>query len=134
MHILQEGYGTWDGSIVNARNPARRDVHILHNAKKDGEVVTPSYMVMQIEADNPGVWRKSHLPPVVPKQQQPTNSSFLAFHCHVAWHMSGGLYVNTISYPDEIQKIKLPSTVAQTCRDWAAWTGGNVVEQIDSGL
>ena len=62
MHILQEGYGTWDGSIVNARNPARRDVHILHNAKKDGEVVTPSYMVMQIEADNPGVWRKSHLP------------------------------------------------------------------------
>jgi hypothetical protein len=48
--------------------------------------------------------------------------------------MSGGLYVNTISYPDEIQKIKLPSTVAQTCRDWSAWTGQNVVEQIDSGL
>jgi FtsP/CotA-like multicopper oxidase with cupredoxin domain len=55
MHILQEGYGKWDGSIVNARNPARRDVHILHNAKQDG---TPSYMVMQIEADNPGVWRE----------------------------------------------------------------------------
>ena len=60
MHILQEGYGTWDGSIVNARNPARRDVHILHNAHQDG---TPSYMVMQIEADNPGVWRKSHQSP-----------------------------------------------------------------------
>ena len=56
MHILAEGYGTWDGSVVNARNPARRDVHILHNAKQDG---TPSYMVVQIEADNPGVWRKS---------------------------------------------------------------------------
>lgn len=55
MHILQEGYGKWDGSVANARNPARRDVHILHNAKPDG---TPSYMVMQIEADNPGVWRK----------------------------------------------------------------------------
>jgi hypothetical protein len=37
-------------------------------------------MVMQIEADNPGVW---------------------PFHCHVAWHMSGGLYVNAISYPKE---------------------------------
>jgi hypothetical protein len=59
MHILAEGYGTWDGSVVNARNPARRDVHILHNAQADG---TPSYMVMQIEADNPGVWRKSHRP------------------------------------------------------------------------
>jgi len=48
--------------------------------------------------------------------------------------MSGGLYVNSISYPKEIQKIRLPSTVAQTCRAWAAWTGENVVEQIDSGL
>jgi hypothetical protein len=48
--------------------------------------------------------------------------------------MSGGLYVNTISYPDEIRKIKLPSTVAQTCREWAAWTGEIVVAQIDSGL
>ena len=110
MHILQEGYGKWDGSIVNPQNPQRRDVHILHNSKPDG---TPSYMVMQIEADNPGVW---------------------PFHCHVAWHMSGGLYVNAISYPDEIRKIRLPSTVAQTCRDWATWSGVNVVEQIDSGL
>jgi hypothetical protein len=130
MHILQEGYGTWDGSIVNARNPARRDVHILHNAKQDG---TPSYMVMQIEADNPGVWRKfCHQHPMTSHRSELTVC--LAFHCHVAWHMSGGLYVNTISYPDEIQKIKLPSTVAQTCREWAAWTGENVVEQIDSGL
>jgi len=55
MHILAEGYGTWDGNVVNPRNPARRDVHILHNAKQDG---TPSYMVMQVEADNPGVWRE----------------------------------------------------------------------------
>lgn len=48
--------------------------------------------------------------------------------------MSGGLYVNGISHPKEIKKIKLPSTVAQTCRDWVAWTGDNMVEQIDSGL
>ena len=45
MHILQEGYGTWDGSIVNARNPARRDVHDLGRAARGeagdvlGEVV-----------------------------------------------------------------------------------------------
>lgn len=56
MHILAEGYGEWDGNVVNPQNPQRRDVHILHNAQPDG---TPSYMVIQIEADNPGVWRKS---------------------------------------------------------------------------
>lgn len=110
MHILAEGYGEWDGSIVNPQNPQRRDVHILHNAQSP---TVPSYMVMQIEADNPGVW---------------------PFHCHVAWHMSGGLYVNAISYPKEIRKIRLPSTVAQTCRDWSAWSGENISEQIDSGL
>lgn len=25
-------------------------------------------------------------------------------------------------------------TVVQTCRDWSAYSGSNVVEQIDSGL
>lgn len=55
MFILQEGYGTWDGTIVNPQNPQRRDVHLLYNAKPDD---TPSYMVIQFEADNPGVWRK----------------------------------------------------------------------------
>lgn len=130
MHVLAEGYGTWDGNVVNPQNPQRRDVHILHSAKPDG---TPAYMVLQIEADNPGVWRMFHRRILMVQTRNDANAC-IAFHCHVAWHMSGGLYVNALSYPEEIRKIKLPSTVAQTCRDWAAWTGENVVEQIDSGL
>jgi hypothetical protein len=70
--------------------------------------------VFQIEADNPGTW---------------------PFHCHIAWHISTGLYINILERPADIQKdMAIPSIMAQTCRDWWAWTGNNVVDQIDSGL
>lgn len=108
--VLDEGFGTWNGSIVNANNPIRRDVHILQKAQ-DFDV--PSYSVLQYNLDNPGVW---------------------PFHCHVAWHVSAGLYVNLLERPDDIEKIDIPSSVAQTCRDWSVWSGNNVVAQIDSGL
>lgn len=64
MFVLAEGPGTWDGTVINPRNPQRRDVQLL---QKEG------YIVVQIDADNPGVW---------------------PFHCHIAWHVSGGLYIN----------------------------------------
>lgn len=67
MFVLAEGPGQWDGStVVNAQNPQRRDVQLLQ---------PHGYMVVQIDAANPGVW---------------------PFHCHIAWHVSGGLYVNIL--------------------------------------
>lgn len=36
--------------------------------------------------------------------------------------------------PADIPKYNIPPTWAQTCRDWAAFTGEEVVDQIDSGL
>ena len=66
MFVLNEGVGTWDGTVVNPQNPQRRDVQVL---QKQG------YIVVQIDADNPGVW---------------------PFHCHIAWHVSAGLYVNVM--------------------------------------
>ncbi|KAF2160698.1 multicopper oxidase [Zasmidium cellare ATCC 36951] len=111
MYILAEGTGTWDGSVVNAGNPQRRDVHILPNAPSATE---PTYIVVQIDADNPGVW---------------------PLHCHIAWHVSGGLYVNILERPRDIRRdMQIPSIMAQTCRDWSTYTGQDVVEQIDSGL
>jgi FtsP/CotA-like multicopper oxidase with cupredoxin domain len=47
MRILQEGTGTWDGTIVNPHNPQRRDVQLLS---------ANGYTVWQINADNLGVW------------------------------------------------------------------------------
>lgn len=73
MYMLDEGMGEWDGTVVNAQNPMRRDVQLLRPA--DSATGTNAYMVFQIDADNPGVW---------------------PFHCHIAWHLSGGLYINIL--------------------------------------
>ncbi|KAG9243496.1 Cupredoxin [Calycina marina] len=104
MQVLSEGVGTWDGTVVRSTNPQRRDVQILRGN---------GYMVLQIDADNPGAW---------------------PLHCHIAWHVSAGLYVTVLERPDDIEQLSIPSSMAQTCRDWGTYTGDNVVDQIDSGL
>ena len=111
MYILAVGSGTWNGAVTNAKNPQRRDVQLLPNAVSSTE---PSYIVVQIDADNPGVW---------------------PLHCHIAWHVSAGLYINLLENPKAIKNDRqIPSIMAQTCRDWSAWTGDHIPDEIDSGL
>lgn len=111
FQILAQGFGKWDGSSVNGNNPQRRDVHILPNA---GSTSDPSYMVLQYTTDNPGAW---------------------PLHCHIAWHVSGGLYITLLERPADIQnEMQIPSYMAQTCTSWDAWSNGHVVDEIDSGL
>ncbi|RAO66035.1 uncharacterized protein BHQ10_002047 [Talaromyces amestolkiae] len=98
------GNGTWDGIITRPDNPQRRDTQLVPGN---------GYMVISFTADNPGAW---------------------PFHCHVAWHVAAGLYVTVLERPDDIANYKIPSTVAQTCRNWWAYTNATVVDQIDSGL
>jgi FtsP/CotA-like multicopper oxidase with cupredoxin domain len=98
------GLGTWDGTVVRQSNPQRRDVMML---PADG------YLVMQIFADNPGAW---------------------PLHCHIAWHVSAGLYVTVLEMPDDIAELNIPSIMSQTCTDWADYTNTTMVDQIDSGL
>ncbi|KAF4122854.1 Multicopper oxidase with three cupredoxin domains, partial [Geosmithia morbida] len=105
MYILSEGDGEWDGTIVHPENPQRRDVIQL---RPNG------HLVMQFDAaQNPGMW---------------------AFHCHIAWHVGAGLYAQFLTAPDKLAKMKPPSVVAETCRQWAEWTHTNIPPQIDSGL
>ncbi|KAF2768645.1 hypothetical protein EJ03DRAFT_389791 [Teratosphaeria nubilosa] len=105
MQVLSAGPGSWDGTIIRPENPQRRDTQIL---PPDGHIA------LQIELNNPGVW---------------------LFHCHVAWHISQGLGITILERPIEIeQEMELPYIMAQTCRDWSAYTGHDVVDQIDSGL
>lgn len=111
MYVIAEGNGTWDGTITNPQNPQRRDVQLLPVAVSED---VPAYIVVQIDGDNPGVW---------------------PFHCHIAWHVSAGLYINILEQPDAIERdMQIPSIMAQTCRDWAAWTGTHIPDEIDSGL
>ncbi|CZT00095.1 related to laccase precursor [Rhynchosporium agropyri] len=106
FQIVAAGPGEWDGhTIVNPDNPIRRDTVLIPAA---------SYAVIQFEADNPGTW---------------------PFHCHIAGHVAGGLYVNIFERTDEIAKIHIPAIIEQTCRDYEAWqAAGNVVNQVDSGV
>ena len=72
--VVAQGTGRWNGTITRAHNPQRRDTQLIdagNPAKLEpgGE----SYIVLDFIADNPGVW---------------------PFHCHVAWHVSDGLYIN----------------------------------------
>ncbi|KAI9676974.1 MAG: hypothetical protein M1817_006813 [Caeruleum heppii] len=104
MFILSVGPGAWNGSIVNPRNPQRRDVQTLPAF---------SHLVVQIDADNPGVW---------------------PFHCHIAWHVSQGLYINIMERPADIKQMQIPMIMSQTCRDWSKFSGENTINMIDSGL
>lgn len=69
--ILAEGNGEWDGTITHPSNPLRRDTLQVEAANAAG----PGYIVIEFEADNPGVW---------------------PLHCHVAGHASTGLYLNVL--------------------------------------
>ncbi|KAK3336096.1 multicopper oxidase-domain-containing protein [Cercophora scortea] len=103
FYVLHEGPGAWDGSSV---------VRPSNPQRRDVQLVRPNgHLVLQFDA-NPGVW---------------------GFHCHVAWHASGGFFSSFVVKPKEVQQMHIPLTVQQTCRDWSAWTSRNVVEQIDSG-
>ncbi|SLM35034.1 multicopper like protein [Lasallia pustulata] len=105
MFILAEGTGTWDGStIINGNNPQRRDVQIVQGN---------GYAVFQWNSDNPGVW---------------------PFHCHIAWHISGGMQVSIMERPDDIRRLPVTSTSYQLCSDWDAYTKSAIVDQIDSGV
>ncbi|KAI6370778.1 hypothetical protein MCOR31_004434 [Pyricularia oryzae] len=105
VQVLAEGSGAWDGStITNSDNPIRRDTQLV---RPNGHVV------LQFDADNAGVW---------------------PFHCHIAWHASAGYFSSVLTQPDLVKGMSMPMTIAQTCRDWAAYTQTNIPDQIDSGV
>jgi len=105
FYVLHEGNGTWDGTtVVNPDNPMRRDVQMVRAF---------GHLVLQFDADSPGLW---------------------PFHCHVAWHASGGFFAQILVQPDKIKNFNIPHSSAQLCRDWAAYTDTNMPNQIDSGL
>ena len=124
--VVAEGTGEWNGT-VNSINPQRRDTQLLQPMNG----TEPGYLVLEFNTDNPGVW---------------------PFHCHIAWHVSSGLYMNVLERPADITEAEIPSVstvrtklllsdnltvmqiMQQTCTDWASFSANNVVDEIDSGL
>ncbi|KFY14466.1 hypothetical protein V492_02594 [Pseudogymnoascus sp. VKM F-4246] len=103
--VVAEGEGRWDGkTIVNPKNPLRRDTVMLRRA---------GYVVIEFETDNPGIW---------------------PFHCHIAFHVSEGLYINVMEQPEKIKQMEIPRVMKKTCDAWNEYSSNNIVDQIDSGL
>ena len=108
FNVLAEGFGTWDGVISHQNNTQRRDTQLIQG----GSPTNPAYIVLQYNTDNPGTW---------------------PFHCHIAWHASSGLYINTIEQTTQLQQRVLPPVVNSICQAWDAYSASNVVDEIDSG-
>ncbi|KAJ2001172.1 ferroxidase fet3 [Coemansia thaxteri] len=76
--------------------PARRDT-----------VTIPSmeYVVLRFRADNPGTW---------------------LFHCHIEWHIEGGLNMVIVEAPDVMQqRIRVPQLILDQCKAAGIPTLGN---------
>lgn len=98
---------TFDPSTLPTDNPARRDVAML-----DGG----GHLILAFQIDNPGVW---------------------LLHCHIAWHVSGGLGFQFVERESEIPGL-VPNGVERSyedqCRKWTAYYKTSPQKQDDSGV
>ncbi|KAK7984760.1 laccase precursor [Apiospora saccharicola] len=98
---------TNDVGKLNFNNPVRRDTIMLPAL---------GYVVLAFAADNPGNW---------------------LFHCHIAWHASGGLAVQFVERVSEQERLIGPEDRRQyydTCRTWRAYYPTDPYKKEDSGI
>ena len=111
FQILSFGSGAWNGSIVNAGNPIRRDTNMLG---ANAGPANQTYVVFQWAQDNPGVW---------------------PFHCHIAWHLSGGLGAQFLERAEDVAKLVVPQEYFDSCPTFNTWeqNNNNTLDEYDSG-
>ncbi|KAK4101287.1 multicopper oxidase [Parathielavia hyrcaniae] len=96
-----------DLARLRGTNPVRRDVAMLP---------AKGWLLLAFRTDNPGAW---------------------LFHCHIAWHVSGGLSVNFLERPTDLRRrisAADRSDFERVCREWRAYWPTNPYEKADSGL
>jgi len=74
------------------------------------------WLLLAFKSDNPGAW---------------------LFHCHIAWHVSGGLSVDFLERPNELrQRITTAdrNDFNRVCGEWRTYWPTNPHPKIDSGL
>ncbi|KAI1637751.1 probing oxygen channels in Melanocarpus Albomyces laccase [Biscogniauxia mediterranea] len=96
-----------DAGALRADNPVRRDVTMLPPG---------GWVVLAFRTDNPGAW---------------------LFHCHIAWHVSGGFGVDFLErVDDQLAQISREDAAAfnGNCEAWRSYYARSPWKQIDSGL
>lgn len=110
--VLGQGNGNFDTAsaltTLNFKNPPRRDVVNL---------VARGWTVVAFKTDNPGAW---------------------LMHCHIAWHVSGGLSLQYLERPAEIPGLYgsqvSDASFKNQCANWKKYAATMVYPQSDSGL
>ena len=112
--LAQKENAQWNGDISTLKmdNPIRRDTASLP---------AKGYLVLAFESDNPGAW---------------------LMHCHIPFHIAGGLGVQFLERVDEIKgSIGSLSGMQEGCASWkkfdADYVGnqnGSILIEGDSGL
>ncbi|KAI1859035.1 hypothetical protein JX265_010512 [Neoarthrinium moseri] len=105
--ILGHGSGTFNTGLSSSLqwdNPGRRDVTMLPGN---------GWLVVAFRADNPGNW---------------------LFHCHIAWHVSGGLSADFMERRDEQLAFINDADLAAFNENCEAWRASGAPPKIDSGL
>ncbi|KAI1495707.1 probing oxygen channels in Melanocarpus Albomyces laccase [Biscogniauxia marginata] len=96
-----------DKGRLRGNNPVRRDVTMLP---------ANGWLVLAFKTDNPGAW---------------------LFHCHIAWHVSGGFGANFLErVRDQLAQISPREAAAfnANCDAWREYYKNSPYKQIDSGL
>lgn len=96
-----------DKALLKPENPTRRDTTMLPAG---------GWLVVAFVTDNPGVW---------------------LFHCHIAWHVSGGLSVDFMErVADQEAQIsdEQADEFAQNCEAWNDFWADSTLKKPDSGL
>jgi iron transport multicopper oxidase len=82
--------------------------------RRDTVVVMPkSYAVLRFEANNPGVY---------------------LFHCHMEWHLEGGLAATIIEGPEMLRGAKIPQDHIDACKKVGMGYEGNANGAVDNPL
>ncbi|EXJ80094.1 hypothetical protein A1O3_08380 [Capronia epimyces CBS 606.96] len=82
VSVLGTGLGTFSSADIASLkfdNPTRRDTVMLQGSPGPGQPV--GWTVIGFETDNPGTW---------------------LMHCHITWHLDGGLALQFIERPQDI--------------------------------
>ncbi|KAK4148794.1 laccase [Chaetomidium leptoderma] len=98
---------TTDLPRLRGSNPVRRDVTMLPPR---------GWLLLAFKTTNPGAW---------------------LFHCHIAWHVSGGLSVQFLERPNDLRQRLTAADKAdfnRVCNAWRAYWPTNPFPKIDSGL
>jgi len=114
--VLGSGDGVFTADMVSTLtfdNPMRRDTTMLRGAASPA-AASGGYTVIGFETDNPGAW---------------------LMHCHIAWHVDGGLALQWIERPDDMSSsgYTTKEQFQDQCSSYATYEASGTQYQKFSG-